>query len=71
MADSNVVPFTGTTTLDLPADRVLNAARDANLKGILILGYTQDNQEYFAGTYADGPTVIWLLERLKAKVLAD
>jgi hypothetical protein len=71
MADSNVVPFTGATTLDLPVDRVLDGARDAKLKGALVLGYTQDGEEYFAGTYADGPTVIWLLERLKAKVLAD
>lgn len=63
-----VVNFTGITKLDLPADRMLEAAT-GQLEGVVILGYDKEGKEYFASSYADGGTVLWLMERCKAKLL--
>ena len=39
------------------------------LDGVVIMGYTTDGEEYFASTYADGSTVLWLAERMKKMLL--
>lgn len=65
---AEILPFTGITKLDMPVDVVLEAAKD-QLEGVVILGYTKDGDEYFASTYASGPEVLWLLERLKKHLL--
>lgn len=65
----NIVLFTGVTSLDLPADRVLQAAIDEGLEQVVIMGYTKDGEEYFASSVAGGPEVLWLLERSKIKLL--
>lgn len=65
---SNVVYPAFVTKLDLPPDRVLEAAV-GELEGVVILGYTKDGQDYFASTYADGGTVLWLMERAKMALL--
>lgn len=67
---SNVVNFSGVTSLDLDAERVIEAAK-GQLKGVVIVGYDQEGEEYFASSYADGGTVLWLVERMKIKLLAD
>lgn len=61
----DVVNWPGVTKLDLPPERVLRAALDAKLSGVVILGYTEDGREYFASSYADGGEVVWLTERAK------
>lgn len=65
---AKIIPFTGITKLDMPPDRVLEEAI-GRLDGVVILGYTKDGEEYFGSTYADGGTVLWLLERLKLDLL--
>jgi hypothetical protein len=65
---SKVIKFTGITKLDLPVDRVLDAAKET-LEGVVIMGWTTDGEEYFASTYADGGTVLWLVERMKKMLL--
>jgi len=68
MSSNKVIPFTGVTTLDLPPDRVLEAVL-GKLEGVVVMGFDKDDQEYFASSYADGGTVLWLVERLKMQVL--
>lgn len=63
-----VIPLNCVTRLDLPVDRVLEGAK-GNLEGVVILGYDNEGNEYFASTYADGGDVLWLLERCKIKLL--
>ena len=63
-----VVNFTGITKLDLPPDRILDQAK-GELDGVVIIGYDKDGNEYFASSYADGGTVLWLMERCKTKLL--
>lgn len=63
-----VIPFGGITRLDLDPDVVLENTKE-RLEGLVILGYDNDGNEYFASTYADGATVLWLLERCKKMLL--
>jgi hypothetical protein len=67
---AKVILFTGVTKLDLPADRILEINL-GKLDGVVILGYDHDNNEVFASSYADGGTVLWLLERCKKRLLTD
>lgn len=59
-----IIKFTGITTLDLDPDAVLDTLK-GELEGFVIAGWAKDGSEYFSSTYADGGTVLWLLERLK------
>lgn len=65
----NVIVLPVVTTLDVPADRILQAALDKGLTAAVILGYDAENNEYFASSLADGGDVLWLLERLKKELL--
>lgn len=65
---SNVIPFNGITRLDLDPDMVLENTK-GKLEGLVICGYGKDGEEYFASTYADGGDVLWLLERMKLRLL--
>jgi hypothetical protein len=69
MATGTVVVFPGITKLDIPAERVLEAAKLAELTDIVIVGYDKDENEWFASSIADGGTVLWLMERLKKQLL--
>lgn len=65
---SNIIPLNCVTSLDLPADRVLNEAIE-KLDKVVILGYDKEGEEYFASSIADGGSVLWLMERLKLQLL--
>lgn len=59
---SNVIPIGCVTSLDLPADQILESAI-GKLEGVVVLGYDKDGHEYFASSYADGGDMLWLLKR--------
>lgn len=65
---SNVILFSGITTLDLPPDRILENMIGTGMDGVVIMGY-RDGEEVFCSSYADGGTVLWLMERLKTQLL--
>ena len=52
-----------------PAAQVLADACMTDLKDVVILGWTEGGQLYFNSTYADGPSVLWLLEATKKELL--
>lgn len=61
----DIIPTGGVTKLDLPADRILEAAK-GYLEGVVLIGFDKDGQ-----VYADGGTVMWLLEACKTKMMAS
>lgn len=67
---AQVLRFGGVTKLDLQPELVLQGALDEGLKCAVVLGYAADGCEYFASSMADGADVLWLLERLKLKLLS-
>jgi hypothetical protein len=58
----------GVTRLDLPADRVLDGAKN-KLTGVLVLGYDKDGEFYAASSYADGGVLMWLMEHCKHELM--
>lgn len=56
------------TTLDLTPDIVLENLK-GKFEGFVVMGYTPEGEEYFASTYADGGTALWLIERCKRALL--
>jgi hypothetical protein len=67
-ASAKIIPFTGITKLDLPPDRMLEN-NIGLLAGVVIMGWDHEGNEVFASSYADGGTVLWLLERCKMKLM--
>lgn len=65
----DVVNFTGITSLDIPADRVLQAAIDEGLESVIVVGYTKDGNEFFASSIAGGPDCLWLMARFQKRLL--
>ena len=68
MSDDNVITFSGITKLDMPPDRILEDAK-GRLDSVVVIGYDTDGDEFFASSIADGADTLWLLERLKMKLL--
>jgi len=62
-----VIPLNCITSLDIPVDRVLEAAKD-KLEGVVIIGWDKDGELYCASTYADGGIVSWLLDECKYRL---
>lgn len=66
---SKVVVLPCVTSLDIPVEKILDAALEKELRDVVVLGYDADGDEYFASSIADGGTVLWLMERLKLQLL--
>ena len=64
-----VIPLGNITRLDLPTDQVLDAVRGHCSDGVVVVGFDDDGDFYFASSLADGGTVLWLLEQAKKKLL--
>ncbi len=65
---AKIIPLGNITSLDLPADRILEN-NIGELESVILIGYHKDGSEFFASSIADGGTVLWLLERLKLQLL--
>jgi hypothetical protein len=64
----DVVILNVISRLDLPADRILEQAI-GKMEKVVLIGYDNEGAEYFASSIADGGTVLWLMERMKTKLL--
>ena len=64
-----IIPFGGITYLDLPTDRILEEAKGDCSDGVVIIGFDDEGELYFASSMADGGEVIWLLELAKKRLL--
>ena len=66
----DVVHLNVTTTLDITADRVLEAAM-GKLNGVMILGWDKDGEEWVTSSMGSVGDILFLLERAKAKAMAS
>lgn len=57
------------STLDVPAERVLEMAMKELLKTVVVMGYDQEGELYFASSVADGGDVLWLMAQCKKRLL--
>ena len=63
-----IIPIGGVTKLDLPVDRILENSK-GQYEGLVLIGFNKDGEVIAASTYADGGTVLWLLEACKTKMM--
>lgn len=66
----DVIPIGGLTKLDLDADTMLDACK-GKLDKLVIIGWSKDDEEYFASSITDGGEILWLLERMKMVLMED
>ena len=69
MSEDNVVYLDLVTKLDIPIGRIIEGAVTHKVASVVVLGYDEDGDFYFASSIADGPEVLWLLELAKKKLL--
>lgn len=60
----NIIKFPGQTTVDLPADRILEAAKETSFDSLFIVGMTETGEFYLAATTADMGTMALLHRRM-------
>lgn len=65
----NVIILDAPTRLDIPAERVLQAALNHGLESVVISGYDRNGNEYFASSLADGADALWIIKRLETVLL--
>lgn len=63
-----IIPIGNLTRLDGDPDKILKAAI-GELDGVVITGFDKDGEVWAASSYADGGTVMWLLEACKNKMM--
>lgn len=68
MTDSNVVELGVVTSLPIPVGRILDKAIAADLQSVIVIGWQQDGEPYFASSESDGPEALWLLELTKRRL---
>ncbi len=71
---NNVIKFPKEFKLQLTSDpvpvkNVLLGADKAQLKETVVIGWDEKGDFYFASSEADGPSVLWLLEKAKQELL--
>ena len=65
---ARVIPLGNVTRLDLPADRILDQAKE-HMEHVVVMGWDKEGRLYFASSFADGGEVMWLLEKCKQALL--
>lgn len=69
MKDENVITFDGVTAHSLPPERVLKGAVEHGMKMVLVIGWDEEGDFYFAGSDPSGPENLWVLEVAKKKLI--
>lgn len=67
----NVVILPVVTRLDIPPERVLNGALEADLEAVIVIGVTKDDSHYFSSSLGHGGEVLWLIERAKLALMQE
>lgn len=65
----DVVDLRVVSYLDLPSERIIKWAGEADLDHAVVLGWKKDGGFYFASSYAAAPEVLYLLEWAKKQLL--
>ena len=66
---AEIIDLPVVTTLDTSPDSVIDAASSAGLTEVVIVGFTEAGELYFASSKADAGDVIWHLEMAKFRLL--
>lgn len=65
---AKIIVWDNPTRINLPPDRILSGAT-GKLENVALFGYDKDGDFYFASSFADGGDCLWLLEKMKKRLL--
>ncbi len=68
---ADILPFTGISILDIPPEKVLQAAIDAGVTEVVIVGTDNDGKQYIAASMASAPVIAWHLELARLRIVQD
>ena len=66
---AEIKPFTGVTSMDIPTDRVLQAAITHGMSEVVVCGFDAEGQAYFASSIADAAPVLYHLDRARWRLM--
>ena len=69
MSDDNVEILPVVTSLACPAERILKAALDANMKDVIVLGFDENDNLYFSASNPDAGNVFYHLEMARHRLI--
>lgn len=67
---AEILTFDGPTSLDISDERVLNAAIDQKITGVVVVGYDANGDVYMSSSKGSMAEILWMLETAK-KILLD
>lgn len=67
--DEKILWFSGNTSLDIPAKRVLKTAKEHGLRDVIVIGNDMEGDFYFAGSPGDAREVLWMLARAQKSLM--
>ena len=71
MSDDNVIYLNEATTEDIPPERVVEAALDANLSVAIVIGRRADGSIYFASSTGDVKEAHWLVSVVATNIVTS
>jgi hypothetical protein len=71
MSDDNVIYLSEATTEDIPPERVIEAALDANLSVAIVVGRRPDGSIYFASSTGDVREAHWLVSVVATNIVTS
>lgn len=66
----NVVILPCVTRLDIPPDRILDAALKEKMSEVVVIGYDENHNFYFGSSNAKIADVLLVIEMAKAELMA-
>ena len=69
MSDDNVIYLSEATADDIPPERVIEAALDANLSVAIVIGRRPDGTIYFASSTGDVKEAHWLVSVVATNII--
>ena len=65
----NVTTFPGASRLSTPVPRILAAAAGKRLQDVIVIGWTDEGEFYFASSDANGAEILWLLRQAEHELI--
>lgn len=71
LVDDDVVRELGVISkVDIPPEKMLKAALEADLESCVIMGWGKKDDLYFASSIAEGGDVLWIIEQAKLALIS-
>ncbi len=66
---SNIIQFTGDSRLDIEADKVIESSLGQGINQVLIIGYTDNGEDYMASSTSDVKELLFMIEKFKFELM--